>query len=224
MSDLLLALRGLVRAPAFTAVVVLVLALGVGANTAIFSVVDAALLKPMAIPDADRVVRILGTHPQSFVWFNPRGFEVWPAFMRTASLEAIGAYVTGELSLVGYRGGRLRAAAVTPEMFDVLKVAPHIGRTFTNEDVTSGSFHLAVISHQLWQTHFNSAADILGRQVILNRQTFVVLGVMPRGFEIPLATEVWVPSRWCGAVVEPGWTFPICRCEDGGSCDAPAGA
>src|SRR5687768_17633479 len=78
MSDLLLALRSLARTPAFTAVVVLVLALGIGANTAIFSVVDAALLKPMPIPDAHRVVRLAASHPQSFVWFNPRGFEVWP--------------------------------------------------------------------------------------------------------------------------------------------------
>ena len=90
MSDLHFALRSLVRTPAFTAVVVLVLALGIGANTAIFSVVDAALLKPMPIPDPDRVVRISGWHPQSFVWFNPRGFEVWPSFMRTASFDAVG--------------------------------------------------------------------------------------------------------------------------------------
>ena len=75
MSDLHFALRSLVRTPAFTAVVVLVLALGIGANTAIFSVVDAALLKPMPIPDPDRVVRISGSHPQSFVWFNRHGLS-----------------------------------------------------------------------------------------------------------------------------------------------------
>jgi hypothetical protein len=128
MSTLLLTLRSLVRTPAFTAVVVLILALGIGGNTAIFSVVDAALLKPMPIPNADRVVRISGSHPQSFVWFNRRGFEVWPSFMRTASFDAVGAYVTGERALPGYRGGRLRAAAVTPEFFDVLKIAPQAAR------------------------------------------------------------------------------------------------
>ena len=210
MSDLLLALRSLARAPAFTAVVVLVLALGIGANTAIFSVVDAALLKPMPIPDADRVVRISYSFPsQAFVWFNPRGFEVWPAFKHAKSFEAVGAYVTGELTFLGSAGGRLRTAAVTPEFFDVLNVAPAIGRPFTIEDTTAGSFNLAVISHALWQTRFDGARDILGRQIILNRETFVVLGVMPRGFELPEASEVWVPSRWGGRVVGAGPTFPV---------------
>ena len=76
----------------------------------------------------------------------------------------------------------------------MLKVVPQIGRAFTNDDVTRGSFHLAVINHGLWQTHFNSESDILGRQIVLNRQTFVVVGVMPRGFELPQAAQVWVPS------------------------------
>ena len=100
------ALRALIRTPGFTLVVVLVLALGIGANTAIFSVVDAAMLKPMPIPEPDRVVRLsLGT-PQSFVWFNSRGFEVWPAFADARSFDAVGAYVTGELTLLGHNLGR----------------------------------------------------------------------------------------------------------------------
>ena len=85
---------------------------------------------------------------------------------------------------------------MTPEFFDVLRIAPLIGRAFTNEDVTSESFHLAVISHELWQTQFNGATDILARQVVLEGETFLVLGVMPRGFDTPEASEVWVPSRW----------------------------
>jgi MacB-like protein len=111
----------------------------------------------MPIPDADRVVRLSAGGPQSFVWFNPRGFEVWPAFSHASSFDAVGAYATGELTLLGYNRGRLRAAAVTPEVFDVFKVVPQIGRVFTHADVTSGSFHLAVIGHELWQTHFNGA-------------------------------------------------------------------
>ena len=209
MSNLLLALRSLARTPSFTILTVLILALGMGANTAIFSVVDAAMLKPMPIPEAQRVVRLsLGT-PQSFVWFNPRGFEVWPALTHAKTFDAVGAYATGELTLLGYNRGRLRAAAVTPEVFEVLKVPPQVGRAFTNDDVTRGSFHVAVINHELWQTHFNGESDILGRQIVLNRQTFVVLGVMPRGFEVPDAAQVWVPSFWGGRVVGLGPTFPI---------------
>ena len=95
------ALRVLAKSGGFTTVVVAVLALAIGANTAIFSVLDAAFLKPMGIPDADRVVRISGSHPQSFVWFNRRGFELWPSFADATSFDAIGAYVTGELALSG---------------------------------------------------------------------------------------------------------------------------
>jgi putative ABC transport system permease protein len=75
--------------------------------------------------------------------------------------------------------------------------------------VTHGSFHLAVIGHELWQTHFKGATDLLGRQIVLNRETFVVLGVMPRGFVMPQAAEVWVPSRWGGRVVGAGPVFPV---------------
>ena len=209
MADLRLALRSLARTPAFTAVVVLVLALGIGANTAIFSVVDAALLKPLPIPEPERVVRVSSElSGQAFVWFNRRGFELWPDFMRTSSFSAVGAYVTGELAMAGYSGGRLRAAAVTPEFFDVLGVVPLIGRTFKSSDVDRNSFHLGVISHDMWLTHFEGSRDVLGRQVVLGRETFVILGVMPRGFEMPSAAQVWVPSYWDNLVV-PGIAFPI---------------
>ena len=209
MSDLLHASRALTRTPVFTAVVVLVLALGIGANTAIFSVVDAALLKPMPIPNADRVVRLAASHPQSFVWFNPRGMEVWPAFKHTKSFDAVGAYLTGELNLLGMRGGRVRAAAVTPELFDVLGVSPILGRSFTDEDLSDGSFHLVVIGHELWQTRLEGARDVLGRQIVLNDRTFLVLGVMPRGFALPEATELWVPTRWNSLVAPSRIPFPV---------------
>ena len=160
MNDFRLSLRSLLRTPAFTAVVVIILALGIGANTAIFSVVDAAMLKPIPIPDADRVVRFSASHPQSFVWFNPNGFEVWPSFRRSRAFDSVGAYVTGELNLQGSTGGRLRAAAVTPDFFEVMDVAPVLGRVFTADDFRQ-SFHVAVISYQLWQTHFRGAKDIL---------------------------------------------------------------
>lgn len=208
MRDLALALRSLTRTPGFTLVTVLILALGIGANTALFSVVDAALLKPIPIPDAERVVHIFGRHPQAFVWFTKGQFEVWPAFKSARSFDSVGTYVTGELAMPGYIGGRLRAAAVTPEFFDVTAVAPQIGRAFTADDITRRSHHLAVISHQLWQTHFENARDVLGRQIVLGGEAFVILGVMPRGFEIPQASQVWVPSYWDHSVTGPV-PFPI---------------
>jgi putative ABC transport system permease protein len=210
MPELLRTFRSLWRTPGFTVVVVLVLALGIGANTALFSVVDAALLKPMPIPQPERVVQVSGTgRPGAFIWFNQRGFEVWPAFMDATSFDAVSAYVTGELNLHGFGRGRVRAAAVTPEFFDVLAVPPVLGRVFNGQDVAAGSFDVALISQELWQSTFESAPDILGRKIVLNRQTFIVLGVMPRGIDMPQATEIWVPSYWGRRVVRGRWVLPI---------------
>ncbi len=200
--------RSLLRTPTFTAVVVIVLAIGIGANTAIFSVVDAAMFKPMPIPEGDRVVHLSAAHPQSFVWFNQFGFQVWPSFKQSRAFDAVGAYATGELNLRGYTSGRVRAAAVTPEFFSVMGIAPLMGRAFTLEDFRQ-SFHVAVISHQLWQTHFNGAQDVLGRQIVLGRDAFAVVAVMPRAFELPEAAQVWLPARWGSQVVNGGWVFPI---------------
>jgi putative ABC transport system permease protein len=208
VNDLRLSLRSLLRTPAFTAVVVIVLALGIGANTAIFSVIDAAMLKPIPVPDADRVVRLSASHPQSFVWFNPNGFEVWPSFRQSRVFNSVGAYVTGERNLQGSTGGRLRAAAVTPEFFEVMNVAPVLGRVFTSDDFRQ-SFHVAVISYQLWQTHFRGAKDVLGSQIVLGREAFAVMAVMPQRFELPDASQVWLPARWGSEVVNGGWVFPI---------------
>ena len=208
MNDLRLSLRSLLRTPAFTAVVVIVLALGIGANTAIFSVVDSAMLKPIPIPDADRVVRISGRGPQSFVQFNPNGFEVWPSFRHSRAFTAVGAYVIGEMNLRGFTGGRLRVAAVTPEFFDAMGIAPAMGRVFTTDDFRR-SFHVAVISHHLWQTHFRGASDVVGNQIALGRETFAVVAVMPRGFGLPEAADVWLPARWSSRVVDGGFVFPI---------------
>ena len=208
MQHLPQALRALVRTPGFTIVVVLVLALGIGANTAIFSVVDAALLKPMPIPDADRVVRLSHGSPQSFVWFNRYGFQVLPEIRRTASFDAVGAYFTGELSVFGSGAGRVRATAVTPEFFDVLKVYPAIGRPFRIDDLDR-SRHLVIITHGLWQTRLDGAKDVLDRQIVLNGESFDIIGVMPRGFELPEASDIWVPAAWGGRVAGGRLVAPV---------------
>ncbi len=208
MSDLLHTFRNLLRTPAFTAVVVIILALGIGANTAIFSVVDAAMLKPMPIPDADRVVRLSHGSPQSFVWFNRYGFQVTRGFNDLASFDAVGAYFTGELSLFGTGAGRVRSTAVTPEFFDVLRVYPAIGRPFRVVDLDR-SRRLVIISHEMWQTRLDAARDILDRQIVLNGESFDVIGVMPRGFAIPESSEVWVPAAWGGPVAGGRLVAPI---------------
>ena len=208
MNDFRLSLRSLLRTPTFTAVVVVVLALGIGANTAIFSVVDAALLKPMPIPDADQVVRLSHGSPQSFVWFNQYGFQVTRGFSGLASFDAVGAYFTGELGFFGTGAGRVRATAVTPEFFDVLRVYPAIGRPFRVADLDR-SRHLVIISHDLWQARLDAAKDVLDRWIVLNGESFDVIGVMPRGFALPESSEVWVPAAWDAQVAGGRLVAPI---------------
>jgi hypothetical protein len=207
MNDLRLCLRSLFRTPGFTVIVVTILALGIGANTAIFSVVDAAMLKPMPVADADRVVRLSARHPQAFCQFNSFGFQIDHELEHSRAFETIGAYVTGELNLHGSTDGRLRAAAVTPEFFDVMDRTPAMGRAFRLDDFRQ-SFHVAMISHQLWQSHFEGTRDVLGKQIMLGREVFTVVAVMPQQFELPEATQIWVPARWSHQVVNGGWVFP----------------
>src|SRR5947207_2799301 len=112
-SDLRLAIRGLARTLGFTVVAALVLALGIGANTAIFNVVDAALLKPMPYPDSSRLVRISALHPQAFVWFNRRGVELLPEFQANRAFKNISFYRAGGVNLGRGLIERRQAAVVT---------------------------------------------------------------------------------------------------------------
>jgi predicted permease len=206
VSDLRLSLRSLLRTPAFSGIVVVILALGIGANTAIFSVVDAALLKPMPVPDAERVVRLSHGHPQSFVWFNHYGFEVFPEANQVQSFETLAAYFTGELSLFGAGAGRVRATAVTPEFFDVMRVHPAIGRPFSRDD---RSRPVVIISHEMWHTRLGGVQDILDRTMVLNGTAFDVIGIMPRGFTLPERSEIWVPAGSSGPISGGRQVTPI---------------
>jgi predicted permease len=187
------ALRSLLKAPSFTVIAVLTLALGIGENTAIVGVIDATLLRPLPLPEPDRLVRIAGDHPQRFVYFGPGGFHVWPSLLRARAFTAVGAYFSGQMALGIDSTGRAEVTLVTPEFFDVLRVKPLLGRVFTRDDV-SVSPHIALISHQLWQSAFAGDRAVLSRSVVLNSQSFLVVGVMPPQIQVPASTTVWIPN------------------------------
>ena len=199
--DLRQALRALAKAPAFTLVTVLTLALGIGANSAIFSLVNAVLLRPLGYPDAHRLMLIREGIPQSGV---PR-FEVSPAdYLDLAALQrpfsAIGAYRTRTQELSG-RGEpeQINAAEVTASVFGVLGMAASQGRTFSPDEDQRES-GVAVISHDLWMRRFNSGA-VLGQALLLDRRPYTIVGVMPPAFEFPRRgaaanaqpADVWLP-------------------------------
>ena len=203
VQDLRYGLRGLRRAPGFTAVAALTLALGIGATTAIFSVVNAVVLRPLPYRDAERVVMVwMDNRPQRM----PEDIHSWPNF---ADLRAQGtifahlaAYYPGGYNLTGgcAEGGsacepqRVAAGVTTADLFDVLGVRPAIGRPFEAAEEVQGKDGVVVISHGLWTRMFGADPGAVGRTVRLNGRERTVIGVMPRGFAFPSAqTELWVP-------------------------------
>jgi putative ABC transport system permease protein len=198
--DLRFAIRGLARAPAFTAVAVLTLAIGIGANTAIFSVVNAVLLRPLAYAQPDQLValtssmtgRNLQDVPVSAPEFNDYRREV-DAFSDVAAAWPININLTevGEPE-------RVAAAVVSPNFFRLLGAAPVLGRDFTEQDTGGHIGFVAMISYDLWQRRFGGDRDVIGKRVRLDDDPITIVGVMPKGFRHPgesntAPLEVWAP-------------------------------
>jgi predicted permease len=194
--DAAYALRQFVRAPGFTLVAVLTLALGIGANSAIFSVVDGVLLKPLAYRAPERLVFLYSQFPtlgfEKF-WVSPPEYREMQQNLR--SFSRIGAWRTGSVSLSGIESPmRVTAAGVTAEFFETLGVTPERGRTFTREEDTPDAPPVVVISDGLWRGAYGSDPDIVGRQVEVNGARSEVVGVMPPGFDVEDAgVDVWTP-------------------------------
>jgi putative ABC transport system permease protein len=188
--DIHYAVRMLRRAPGFTFAAVLTLALGIGANSAIFTVVHAVMLRPLPYPQPERLVGVVQQH-KSFgvdVVTLPDYLE-WRDAAKSLGALAGAWRITANLTGVD-EPERLAAAAVTANLFTTLGVAPQLGATF--RDGTNDSLS-AVLSDRLWRRHFGSAANVLGRTVSLNGVKRTVIGVMPPGFAWPEGVEVWIP-------------------------------
>jgi predicted permease len=184
-------IRTLWATPTFTVPAAIVLALGIGGTTAVFSVLDGLLLRPLPYPEADALVRLWSRNDERripFLSVSPADFEDWRA--RASSLVQIGAYERSRV--LQLRGGDpVTVMGVTPGLFPTLGVAPAIGRGFGDVDRTGTA---AVISHALWQRHFGGASDALGRSLEIGESSWTVIGVMPARFEVPIApADVWVP-------------------------------
>ena len=185
--DLRYAARMLRKNPGFTAVAVITLALGIGANTAIFSVVNAVLLRPLPFREPDQLVRVYSEFPTMQLkkfWLSPP--ELLDIQKEAKSWESIGAWAPGGLN-VGTDSEPLRvtSAAITRGLIETLGVQPVQGRNFTAEEDLNGGPRVAIISHGLWQRAFGGASDIIGKQIQVNSQTTTVVGVMPRDFGFP---------------------------------------
>lgn len=194
--DLVFALRVLRRSPGFTAVALLTLALGIGANSAIFSVVNGVLLEPLPYADADRLVYIYSRFPTlefDEFWVSPPEYRELQE--RSRSFQSIGAWRTTRVNIAGAENpARVTAALVTAEFFTTLGVSPMLGRPFTHEEEVGGT-DVALISHGLWQRAFGGDPDIVGGTAEVDGRSATVAGVMPPGFDIEDAgVEVWFPA------------------------------
>ena len=197
-------LRMLAKNPGFTAVAALTLALGIGANTAIFSLIDALFLKPLAVPHSEQLVRIYAKGPSGHYG---AGFSV-PEFRNLRDHESSFAAVSAEdriaqLNLVTSNGSaQISGAFVSGNYFDLLQVQPRLGRSFlSEEDEVPNRNAVAVISDRLWKVKFNSDAAVLGRQIQINGVALTVIGVAPAGFhgdEVGLPEDVWIPTMMLG--------------------------
>src|ERR687895_771969 len=198
--DLRYTLRTLRRTPAFALTAVTVVALGIGATTAAFSLADFVLIRPLPFPEADRLVRFSEERPGF-----PR-MELAPANYRdlkqmATSFEALGAYRGLSVNLVGARQPlRLQGAAMTADVLAALAVRPMMGRPFTAADEVDGAPATALVSYALWQQEFGGDASIVGRPVRLDGEVYTVIGVMPPDFNFPShGAQLWTAMRFVPA-------------------------
>jgi len=206
LRDLRIGARSLRRTPLFTAVAIATLALGIGANTAIFSVIYKVMLRALPFPESDRIVMLWERPPKELITasplknpgqnpVSPENFATWRS--RTHSFEGMAALDTFPIGLSGFGEPRaVDAQRVSAAFFRVLGVAPLLGRTFDeSEDVPNGP-DVVVLSYDLWQTQFGGDRAVVGRTISLLDQPFRIIGVMPKQFDLPFAhAEIWVPVQ-----------------------------
>jgi predicted permease len=194
MSDLRLAFRRLLRNPGFTTVVVLILAIGIGANTAIFSLLNVVVFQPLPFSEPDRMVQIL----KSSSWHGPHpllGREEVIAWQKdNPVLELLAAYQSGNANLSGCgEAARIRLLRADRWLLPLLGITPILGRNFMPEEDNWGGPAVVLLTHAFWQRRFDGAMDVLGRSITLNNTSYSVIGVLPKEFRFPDDYEVMLP-------------------------------
>jgi putative ABC transport system permease protein len=209
--DVRFGVRALIRRPGFAAVAILTLGVGMGATTAIFSLIDSVLLKPLPFHEPERLAMVWEVHPrfnQPRIEAAPLNYVDWQQHVQ--SFENLAAYVNGFANLTG--GGtpeRLVAVQVTPNLFPTLGVPPLLGRWFAAPEGAPGHTTVAILSYELWQRRFGADRSVVGRTIRLDGQSHLVVGVMPRGFQFPREdVQLWRPVDFrAGAGTQSRSTF-----------------
>ena len=186
-------LRSLLRQPAFTVVAVITLALGIGANTAIFSLVNAVLLRALPFQNPEQLVSI-GKAPEAGGLPGLAGFQYLAWKDRSTSFDGIAAYTDDNFNLIGSGDPeRISCARVTASLFPTLGVKPLVGRTFLPEEDRPGQNRVAVVSEGFWQRRYGRDASLVGNSIQLDDKRYTVVGIMPSSFRFPGEFEIWLP-------------------------------
>jgi predicted permease len=195
--DLQYTWRTIARTPGFAITAVLVVALGVGANTAAFTVTDFVLVRPLPFHEPEKLVKLWEATPgYGRMELSPANYRDWKR-MSTA-FDAMGAFVSNSVNLVGQgEPERLEATSVTADLFPLLGSQPAFGRLFTSADERDGAAGTVLLSHRLWQAAFGGDPGVIGRKVILDRGPYTVIGIMPREFHFPnRQSELWTAQQF----------------------------
>jgi putative ABC transport system permease protein len=222
-------IRMLLKNPGFTAIAVLTLTLGIGANSAIFSVVNAVLLQPLPYDHPDRLVILNETSQQmDSMSISYPNFVDWRD--RNRVFEQLAVYRRQSFNLTGgAKPEQIVGGEVSASLFPALRTQPVLGRSFTENEDKPGGAQVVVLSYGLWQSRFSGSKDVAGQSVNLDDKQYTVIGVMPAGFEFPTRARLWVPVGQRSS--EPAWVergnhpglYGVARISDGATIEAAHG-
>jgi putative ABC transport system permease protein len=228
LKDIRFAIRSLLKRPGFTAIAVITLALGIGANSAMFTTVNAVLLRPLSYPESERIVLLEGVNPsQGITQSNMSVPDLADWQSQTTSFEQIAGFISGgSLLTSGEETERVRGTGVTTDFFPLFRTNARLGRTLQSDDSQKGHDTVVVLSHSLWQRRFGADKNIVGTNVLIGGASTTVVGVMPSGFDYPSQSELWVPvpldpakerrdNRYLGVItrLKPGVTISQAQAE-----------
>src|SRR5688572_22539430 len=199
LKDIRYGIRGFLKRPGFTVVALIALALGIGANTAIFSLVNAVLLRPLPFAEPDRLIWVWGNIRNGGNRASVAPLDFLDFREQNTTFEQFAASFSGPLPLNFTGSGepeRLTSAGVTGNYFQALGVAPALGRTFQLENEKPALNQVTVLSYALWQKRFGGDPAIIGKTLILDGKPSEVIGVMPQDFTFPATAELWVPINF----------------------------
>jgi putative ABC transport system permease protein len=191
--DVRYAVRRLLKSPGFTITAVLTLAIGIGVNTASFSIMDAVVLRPLAVPDLHRVVVVYERQnhgdPQQVTLAN---FEDWKHQSR--SFDELAVRRDADMSLTGAGDAtHVQAEYASPSLFSVLQTKAFLGRVFNEAETRAGGNGVAVLSYSFWKSHFGADATVLDRKIELDQRAYTIIGVMPKTMQYPSTADFFLP-------------------------------